>query len=191
MVGTAQANRTGADAAEACKAMKRGSHNTIIWQHKTLLLVFAGWADNNVFKTLRNCHTPVVIAHGVNRRIKTDGVRQHSQTPVDCPAQQETYSNTFHFIDKGNGAETMYDIQGKCCTHEWVPKLGFWLYNMNMNNAFKIYGVFLLSRESKMETTQHAIINPRTDTLVSSKRRTNEEAFCTSSTSSPGLDKHT
>ena len=113
MVGTAQDNRTGADAAEACKAMKKGPHDEIMWQHKTLALVFAGWADNNVVKTLSNCHTPIVIAGGVNRRIKIDGVRQHTHTPVDCPAQQETYSNTLHFINKGNGAEAKYDIGGK------------------------------------------------------------------------------
>ena len=52
MVGTAQANRTGADAGPDCKKMKKGTHETIMWQHKTMPLVFAAWSDNNIVKLL-------------------------------------------------------------------------------------------------------------------------------------------
>ena len=51
------------------------------------------------------------------------------------------YCETFHLIDKGNGAEAHYDMGGKSRTHNWLPKLVFQLWNMLMHNAYKIYSV--------------------------------------------------
>ena len=80
--------------------MKKGTHETIMWQHKTMPLVFAVWSDNNIVKTLSNCHSAYVVEGGLNRRFKIDNVRQRLQTPVDCPQQHVTYSDMFHLIDK-------------------------------------------------------------------------------------------
>ena len=49
------------------------------------------------------------------------------------------YCETFHLIDKGNGAKAHYDMWGKSRTHNWSPKLVFRLWNMSMHNAYKIY----------------------------------------------------
>ena len=113
MVGTAQTNRTGADCAGTCKKMKKGTHETVMWQHKELPLVFAAWSDNNIVKTLSNCHSPIILEGGLMRRIKVNKKRERDQTPVDCPLQQQFYPGSFHLIDKGNGAEATYDLGGQ------------------------------------------------------------------------------
>ncbi len=58
---------------------------------------------------------------------------------VPCPAQMQAYCNTFHLIDKGNGAKANHNLGGKSCLHNWLSKLIFWLYNMSINNAYKMY----------------------------------------------------
>ena len=83
-----------------------------MWQHKELPLVFAAWADNAIVKTLSNFHSPVIIEDGVHRRCKIDGVRQRDSVGVPVPAQGKAYCETFHMIDKGNGAEAKYDLGG-------------------------------------------------------------------------------
>jgi hypothetical protein len=61
---------------------------------------------------------------------------------VDCPTQQKTYCNTYHKIDKGNGAEAKYDISPESHLHGWGPKLAAYFFNMNLNNAYyKVYCV--------------------------------------------------
>ncbi len=69
----------------------------------------------------------------------SDGKRERHKTEVPCPSQTKDYCETFHLIDKGNGAEANYDLGGKSHLHNWSPKLIFWLYNMALNNAYKIY----------------------------------------------------
>ncbi len=49
------------------------------------------------------------------------------------------HSHTFHLIDKGNGVEANYDLGGESHLHNWLPKLIFWLYNMAINNAYKMH----------------------------------------------------
>ena len=66
-----------------------------------------------------------------------DGKQERHKTDVPCPAQMKDYCNTFHLIDKGNGAEASYDLGGKSQLHDWSPKLVFRLYNMALNNAYK------------------------------------------------------
>ena len=46
---------------------------------------------------------------------------------------------TFHSINKGNGAESKYDIGLKSHKHGWSPKLGMRYFNMGSNNAYKVY----------------------------------------------------
>ena len=68
-----------------------------------------------------------------------DGKRERHKTEVPCPEQTKDYCNTFHLIDKGNGVEASYDLGGKSRLHNWSPKLVFRLYNMALNNAYKMY----------------------------------------------------
>ena len=115
MVGTSQVNRTGANAkatVDAMKKTKEGTHKSAMWQHNELPLVFAAWADNAIVKTLSNFHSPVIINDGVQRRCKIAGVRQRDAVGVPVPAQGKAYCETFHKIDKGNGAEAKYDLGG-------------------------------------------------------------------------------
>jgi hypothetical protein len=62
---------------------------------------------------------------------------------VLCPVQTQDYCNTFHLIDKGNGAEVNYNLGGKSRLHNWLWKLIFRLYNMSINNAYKMYKVLI------------------------------------------------
>ena len=110
MVGTTNENRTGADAKEDRKAMKKGTYDSIMYQHDSEALVFAMWSDNNIVRTLSNFHSPEVVQDGLQRKRKVDGLRERAQTPVPCPIQNKDYSETFHLIDKGNGAEFKYNI---------------------------------------------------------------------------------
>ena len=115
MVGTAQVNRTGADAkatVDFMKAKRKGTHTTAMWQHNTLPLVFSAWADNAIVKTLSNFHSPVIIQDGVHWRCKIDGVRQREPVGVPIPEQGKAYCETFHWIDKGNCKEAKYDLGG-------------------------------------------------------------------------------
>jgi hypothetical protein len=50
-----------------------------------------------------------------------------------------TYCNTYHKIDKGNGAEARYDISTESHLHGWPPKLAARYFNMYSNNAYKVY----------------------------------------------------
>ena len=50
------------------------------------------------------------------------------------------YCKTFHLIDKGNGVELRYTMaNGGSKSHVWTPKLSFRLFNITLNNAYKIY----------------------------------------------------
>ena len=52
--------------------------------------------------------------------------------PVACPEQMVAYCKTFNLIDKGNA-----NVGSK--THERTTKLSFRLFNMTLNNAYRIY----------------------------------------------------
>ena len=49
------------------------------------------------------------------------------------------YSETFHLIDKRDGAEAKYDLAGQSKKHGWSLKLFHRLFNMTCNNAYRIY----------------------------------------------------
>jgi hypothetical protein len=145
MVGTAQANRTGADI-DCKKIMKKGTYAAICWQHVWRSLCFAVWSDNALVRTLSNFHRPenLEAGMGVLRKMRDkDGKRERHKMDVACPAQTKDYCNTFHLIDKGNGAEASYDLGGKSQLHNCSPKLVFWLYNMVLNNTYKMYTALL------------------------------------------------
>ena len=140
MVGTIQSNRTSADIKPTCDKMKLRTYETAVWQHKTKPLYVAAWADNAVFKTLSNFHSSKVIIEGIRRcGLDADGKRMKDPAPVNCPEQMVAYCETFHLIDKGNGVESRYTLaNGGSKTHTWTPKLSFRLFNMTLNNAYKI-----------------------------------------------------
>ena len=143
MVGTAQSNRTGGGpmaVKEMKQVMKKGSYDSLFYQHDVEDLTFSVWADNNFVKVLSNFHSPRVAVGGLKRKRRgVDGRREREPSEVDCPEQMKAYSETFHQIDKGNGVESTYDLGGKSRKHGWGPKLALRLFNMNLNNAYQIY----------------------------------------------------
>ena len=144
MIGTVQSNRTGGGllGKDAVKnnEIQKNKYNSLFYQHKEQPLTYAIWADNNFVKVLSNFHRPKVAPEGVKRKRRgADGRREHYQTPVDIPLQTQDYCDTYHLIDKGNGAEAKYDLGGESKMHGWSPKLTARLFNMNLNNAYKIY----------------------------------------------------
>jgi len=132
----------GANLKKELAKIKLNTYESMSFQHNTMLLCFSGWADNNIVKTLSNYHTRTILPEGsgVLRKKKGDeGRREMLQSQVPCPQQHWDYSETFHFIDKGNGAEAKCDLGGQSRSHNWSPKLVMRLFNMSKNNAYKIY----------------------------------------------------
>jgi hypothetical protein len=107
MVGTAQANRTGADI-DCTKSMKKGTYTAIWWQHVWQSLCFAVWSNNALVPTLSNFHGPEILEAGIGvlwKKRDEDGKRERHKTDVPCLAQTKDYCNTFHLIDKAGGEE--------------------------------------------------------------------------------------
>ena len=119
--------------------MKKGSYDSVLYQHDSEPLVYAMWPDNNIVRTLSNFHLPSIIKGGIHQRRKVNGVRKRDPMAVPCPIQNQYYSETFHLIDKGNGCKAKYNIGMESHSHGWTPKLAFRYFNMNLNNAYKIY----------------------------------------------------
>jgi hypothetical protein len=155
MVGTVQSNRTGAGkmASQDLLNMEAGSYESIFYQHKTENLTYAVWSDNNFVKTLSNFHTPAIAVAGVYRKKRDadSGRRDLTQSEVDCPEQQKTYCETYHWIDKSNGAEAKFDLGGESHRHGWTPKLAARLFNMNLNNAYRIYCALIENENYKAD----------------------------------------
>ena len=145
MVGTVQANRTGGGSlgAEAIdqKEILKGSHQSLLYQHNTKHLTYAVLADNNFVRTLSNFHSPTILEGGIRRRRRDPLTKRRDRDPsdVNCPNQQKTYCDTYHLIDKGNGVEAKYDLSTESHLHGWGPKLAARYFNININNAYKIY----------------------------------------------------
>ena len=149
MVGTCQSNRTGAGKMSKydlnCGAIDKGTYESLLYQHKDEALTFAVWGDNNFVKTLSNFHTPIIINRGLKRKRRDPITKRRAlhQTPVPCPAQIKSYCETFHLIDKGNCAEAKYDLAGESHNHGWTPKLASRLFNIHLNNVYKLYCCFV------------------------------------------------
>ena len=86
--------RTGAELKEKKASMKKGTYQSIIFQHDSEELVLAMWSDNNIVHTLSNFHSPTIVEDGLNQKQKVDGKREHVQTLVPCPRQNKDYSKT-------------------------------------------------------------------------------------------------
>jgi hypothetical protein len=145
MVGTVQSSRTGGGrfgkAAIKANEIEKGTHESLLYQHNTKPLLHAVWADNNFVKTLSNFHSPTIVEGGMRRRVRdlVTKKRSREQTDVDCNGQQIDYCKTYYKIDKGNGAEAKYDLSTEPHLHGWGPKLAARYFNMNLNNAYKVY----------------------------------------------------
>jgi hypothetical protein len=145
MVGTVKTDQCGAGplGKAACKAkvIEIHTHESLIYQHNTKPLCYAVWGDNNFVKTLSNFHSPVIMTGGIKRKKRNliTKRREREFSDDDCPVQQKSYCNTYHKIDKGNGAEAKYDLSTESHLHGWGPKLAARLFNMNTNNAYKLY----------------------------------------------------
>ena len=112
-----------------------------------VITFFAVWSDNALVRTLLNFHgDPVILEarRGVLRKKRdSNGKRERTKMEVPCPAQTRDYCKTFDLINKGNGAEVNYNLGGKSCLHNWLPKLIFQLYNMLLNKAYNTYKVLV------------------------------------------------
>jgi hypothetical protein len=145
MVGTCQTDRCGAGplGKAACKAkeIEINTHQSLLYQHKTKPLTYAVWDDNNFVRTLSNFHSPVLLRGGMKRKRRNPRTKRRERefSDVDCSTQQKMYCKTYHVIDKGNGTEAKYDIATESHLHGWQPKLAARYFNMNANNAYKIY----------------------------------------------------
>ena len=128
-------------AAVKAKAVLNGSHESLMYQHNTKPLLYTVWGDNNFVKTLSNFHSPVVVRGGMKRKKRNRSTKRRDRefSDVDCPIQQKDYCETYHLIDKGNGAEAKYDLSTESHLHGWSPKLAARYFNMNINNAYKIH----------------------------------------------------
>ena len=104
-------------------------------------MTFAVWADNSFVKTLSNFHSPEIVKGGLQRRVRDLVTKRRDRDPsdVNCPAQQQTYCKTYHWIDKGNAIEAKYDLSTESHLHGWGPKLAARYFNININNAYKLY----------------------------------------------------
>ncbi len=142
MLQMAQTNWTGADVTNKISRMKKGTYKSICWQHKMRPLCFLVWSDNALVKTLSNFHSPEILEVGLGvfwKKRDSNGKRGRHKKEVTCPSQMKDYCETFYLINKGNGTEASYDLGDKSHLHNWSPKLIFWLFNMVLNNAYKMY----------------------------------------------------
>ena len=80
-----------------------------------------------------------VVEEGLQRKGKVKGVSKRVQMPVLCPIQNKEYSQIFHLIDKGNGAESKHNVGLESHKHSWLPKLVMHYFNMNLNNTYQVY----------------------------------------------------
>ena len=170
MVGTCQVNRTGAgvkatsDISE--NVIGKGTYECLFYQHATLPLTYSIWSDNNYVKTLSNFHQAKVVVKGLNRKKKdATGRRELSQTPVDVSAQQKDYCETYHLIDKGNGAEEKFALCVESKKHGWTPKIAARLFNMNSNNAYQIYKALVSERRYKAKPRRDCMCELATELL--------------------------
>ena len=153
MVGTVQSNRSGGGKqglVDTIAALKKGTYDMLFYQHTTEPLTYTIWADNNFVKTLSNFHRTNICVGGVKRKRRNEaGRREFYRSEVDCPEQMKAYCETFHLIDKGNAVEAKFDLGGESHLHGWSPKLASRLFNMHLNNVYRIYCTLL--REANYE----------------------------------------
>jgi hypothetical protein len=88
VVGTTQTNHTGAPSKAEVVVMKKNTHKSITWRHNMKPLIYAVWADNNIVKTLSNCHLPEMLQGEFSVKWKK---RMRTERGRDC-------NRTFHAL---------------------------------------------------------------------------------------------
>ena len=131
MDGTCQSDRSGGGKQgwiDMSGCWKKGTYDILFYQHNTEALTYSIWSDNSFVKTLSNFHLPAISYGGIIRRKRgANGSprRGLTRTDVDVPNQMRKFSETFHWIDKGNQVEAKFDLGGESHSHGWTPKLGY------------------------------------------------------------------
>jgi hypothetical protein len=86
------------------KEIKKGTHKSLLYQHKTKPLLHAVWADNTFVKTLSNFHSPTIVEGGMKTRVRGgipliatffEGVAEVRDTP-----RQGDYIEFFYNINR-------------------------------------------------------------------------------------------
>jgi hypothetical protein len=106
--------------------MKKGTYNSVCWQHVWQSIFFALWSNNALVRTLSNFHGHEILEAGMGvlrKKRDSDGKWERTKTEVPCPAHTRNYCNSFHLIDKGNGAEVNYNLGGKSHLHNCCQRL--------------------------------------------------------------------
>ena len=98
-----------------------------------------------------------VVEAGVKRKRRVNGVRERESVAVSCPHQKIDYSETFHLIHKGNGAEAKYELGGQRRSHRWIYLSLIEKHNPGRRPVTMVEGIkeathALLQRGSKMRT---------------------------------------
>ena len=97
-----------------------GRYDCALLQHKTMPLCFEMWAENNIFKTLSNYHSPTILSaeDDVMRMKKgADNRREKFQSPVSISSNNKDYCKTSQKIDKGNYVESKFYMGGSSNLH--------------------------------------------------------------------------
>ena len=139
ILGTSQTNRNGANMTGFKKLLDVGTYESLAWQWKDGKLCYTIWSDNNYVKIFSNFHQPKRLVSGLMRKKKGEDRRQErEQLLVPCPAQNKTYSSSFHWIGKGNRNEAVFDLGGESHMHGWQPKIALHLLNMTIKMRLQI-----------------------------------------------------
>ena len=125
---------------------------------------------NNFVKSLSNFHSPLLLRGGMKRKKRNLQTRKRERdfNDVDCPIQQKIYCCTYHLIEKGNVAEAKYDLSTESHSHGWGLKLADRYFNMDMNNAYKVYKFLYYKHHPgiKEMLLKQCIINNLTHSLL-------------------------
>ena len=88
-----------------------------MWQHNRESMCYGIWSDNNLVRTPSNFHSPKVVEGCIKRKRNVKGAGKREPVSVPCPKRNIDYSDTFHLIDKRNGADAKYDLTGQSRNH--------------------------------------------------------------------------
>ena len=81
----------------------------------------------------------------LKRKRKINSIQgERKPATVQCTQQNvDYYPETFHLIEKGDDAEAKYHLTEQSRTHGWTPKLSLRLFNMKLNDLYRIYLVLM------------------------------------------------
>jgi hypothetical protein len=92
----------------------------------------AVWADNNFVKTLSNFHSPTIVAGGMKRRVRDPVTKKDQENKLILIVLHNRLTTARPTIRLIRGTVPSH-------LHGWGPKLAARYFNMNLNNAYKVY----------------------------------------------------